>query len=95
MKPQLNLVKRLAKSKYALEFYPGTSMATLTISNFEEHTKQMETPSVSVSFLGKQSFEVTYLDNPSQNHKIVKYRCHQSQVFSLLESLFIRMKIPG
>ena len=92
MTPQLDLIKRLAESKYAKEFYPSTSMATLLISNFENYTDQLESPSISVTFFGKQTFEVTYSDNPSQTHKLEKHRCHQLEVFPLLESLFIRMK---
>lgn len=92
MKPQLDLVKQIAVSKYAGEFYPATSMATLIISNFENYADQIKNPSISVKFLKNQSFEISYSENSSQTHKLEKFKCHQSQVFSLLESSFLRMK---
>ena len=92
MKLQLDLVEQIAKSKYAEEFYPCTSIATLIISHFETYADQNKNPSISVNFVGNQIFKITFSENPSQTHKIEKFECHQSQAFSLLESLFLRMK---
>ena len=92
IKPQLDLVEQIAKSKYAEEFYPCTSIATLIISNFENYADQIKNPSISVNFSENQSFKISFSENPSQTHKTEKFKCHQSQVFSLLESLFLRMK---
>ena len=91
MKPQLDLVKQIAVSKYAAEFYPSTSMATLDISKFENHFDQIKNPSISINYSGDQFFKITYSENPSQTHNLEKFQCHQSQIFSLLESLFLRM----
>lgn len=92
MKPQLDLVRQIAYSKYAEEFYPSTSMATLNISNFEHYADQIKNPSISVSYSRDQIFKITFSENPLHTHKIEKFECHQSQIFSLLESLFLRMK---
>lgn len=92
MKPQFDLAKQIAVSKYAEEFYPSTSMATLNISNFENYADQIKNPSININYSGNQFFKITYSENPSQTHKSEKLKCHQSQVFSLLESLFLRIK---
>lgn len=88
--PLLNLVKWLSVSKYKDEIYPNKSITTLSISLVRGFQEQMKFPSISVQFYDK-SFKITYVTNQNQTHNLEKFKCHQTQVFSLLESLLIRL----
>ena len=89
--PLLNLIKWLSESKYKDEIYPNKSHTTLNISAVEGFQKQMNYPSISVQYYDK-TFRITYVTNQNQTHNLEKYTCHETQVFSLLESLLIRLE---
>src|SRR5687768_15917563 len=89
--PMLNLVKWLSQSKYKEEIYPNKSLTTLTISAVEDFQTQIKLPSIGINY-GNQMFNITFAPT-NQTHNLEKFKCHQTQAFSLLESLFIRLKI--
>ena len=89
--PMLNLIKWLSESKYKDEIYPNKSHTTLNISTVEGFRKQRNFPSIGVQYYDK-SFKITYVTNQNQTHNLEKFKCHPTQIVSLLESLFIRLK---
>jgi len=87
--PMMNLVKWLSTSKYKNEIYPNKSLTTLTISAVEDFQTQLTLPSIGVHY-GNEVFTITYSPT-GQTHNLEKFKCHQTQIISLLESLFIRL----
>ena len=89
--PMLNLIKWLSESKYKDEIYPNKSHTTLNISTVEGFRKQRNFPYICVKYYDKY-FKITYVTNQNQTHNLEKFKCHPTQIVSLLESLFIRLK---
>jgi hypothetical protein len=88
--PMLDLVKWFSTSKYKDEIYPVTSHASLNISAVEGFHNQMNFPSIGVQYYDK-SFKINYVTNQDQTHNLEKFKCHPTQVVSLLEGLLIRL----
>ncbi|HEY8559609.1 MAG TPA: hypothetical protein VIL74_04335 [Pyrinomonadaceae bacterium] len=89
--PMLNLVKWLSTSKFKDEIYPNQSHTALNISAVKGYHEQLKFPSISINYSG-QMFHVAYSPNSNQTHNLEKLKCHQTQIFSLLESLFVRLE---
>ena len=95
MRAQLDLAKKIAESEYAEEFYVCTSVGVLCISGGSDFLSSLNYPSISIQYLGNQTFKVTYSGKPLDSNSLEKHKCHSSQVFSLLESLFLRLKLES
>lgn len=91
--PLLDLVKTITASEYAETFYPSISMDTLCISMEGDYKERLKSPMISVAYLGEQIFKVKYWTKPLQTHNLQVWDCHISEVWSLLESLFLRLKV--
>jgi hypothetical protein len=89
--PMLGLVKWLSTSKYRDEIFPNKSHTTLSISAVKGFQEQMKFPSISINY-GRQAFLITYSPT-NQTHNLEKFECHKTQVISLLEGLFVRLKL--
>lgn len=93
--PQLELVRKIAKSKYSETIYPVSYTHALNLSKTVDYKESLKTPSISVKYLKDGNFRVSYLPNSIQTHNTDKYTCHFSEIWSLLESLFLRLELDS
>ena len=96
--PYINLVERVAKSDYADDLFPLASRwGGLSFSLTNDFEASLKMPVVSVACklngFGRAEYQVEYWSRPGSTHDLLKWRCHKSQVWPLLESLFLRMKM--
>jgi hypothetical protein len=92
---QIELVNKIAESKYANEFYPHTSLYYLCISSAKDFEDKLTVPMVSITYLGNQTFKIEYWNRYMESNRLLKQHCHSSQVWSLLESLFLRLSVES
>ena len=96
LEPQIKIVKRIVDSEYGLELYPHTSHGALCISITKDEKQSLEVPMVCVNYLSNQQvFEVKYWSRPFKTHDVFSKKCNQSEVWGLLESLFIRLQLES
>ena len=93
--PQLELTRRASQSKYGKVFFPISYAHALNISPTVDYSESLERPSISIRYKGNNKFEVSYLNDKLKSGKTTKTVCDVSQVWSLLESLFLRLEIES
>ena len=93
--PQLELTRRASESKYGKVFIPISYAHALNISPTADYSESLERPSICVRYKGNNKFEVSYLEDSHKLHRITKTVCDASQVWSLVESLFLRLEIDS
>ena len=90
---QLAIVRKIANSDYADSLFPNTSHDSLVISRIEDYENSLNYPTVCIQYFGEDNFEITYSPKLKQTHNIIKQKCNLKNVWSYLESLFLRQKI--
>ncbi len=96
LEPQIKIVKRIAESEYASELYPHTSHEALCVSYAKDEESSSEVPMVCLNYLSnQQTFQVEYWSRPFKTHDLFRKKCNPSEVWELLESLFIRLKLES
>lgn len=93
--PQLELAKQIAASEYAETIYPVSYVHALNLSKTADYQDSLKKPSISIIYKRNNEFEISYLPNLMQTHNITNYTCHPSEVWSLLESLFLRLEFDS
>ncbi len=93
--PLLELTKRIASSKYVETIYPISYAHALNLSKTADYQESLKKPSISIRYMKNNKFDISYLPNSMQTHNITKYVCHSSEVWSLLESLFLKLEIDS
>ena len=96
----IELLRHLASSTYADALFPHAShWGILSFSLTDDFDRAMETPMVSVerkyNGFGRAEYQIEYWDRPGNTRDLLKWRCQEAQVWSLLESLFLRMKMES
>lgn len=89
---QLQIVEKIASSSYAESLFPTTSHFALNISRIEDFHKSFDFPSICIQYFGNETFKISYLPNLKQTHNILTRKCHYQDVWTDLESLFLRQK---
>ncbi len=93
LSPYINLLKRIAKSGYADDLYPRASRWYLSFSMTNDFEAGLNLPMVSIVY--RQYCQIEYWTRPGWAHDLQKWRCHESQVWPLLESLFLRLRVES
>ena len=98
--PYIDLLERIAVSDYADALSPIPSRwGSLSFFLGKNHEPSMKMPMVSVALkrngFGRTEYQVEYWKRPGRTEDLQKWRCHESQVWPLLESLFLRMKMES
>jgi hypothetical protein len=94
--PLLSLVKQMAESPYSRVFYPFTSHFALCISATDDYQIGLKRPMLTVEYLIEENvFRVQYLNRPHQTHDLERVRCHASQVWPLLQGMFLRLDLES
>ncbi len=91
--PQLEIVRKIVNSNYANSLFPTVSHDALIISRMEDFQESFNYPSICVRYIGKDEFIITYSPKLKQTHNISKLNCNFKNVWSYLETLFLRQKI--
>ena len=91
--PQLNVVQKIAISDYRESLFPTLSHNALNISRVENFHGSFEYPSICIRYIGEERFKISYSPNLKQTYNISKNICYFRDVWSYLESLFLRQKI--
>ena len=96
----IELLQRAAASTYADDLFPLAShWGVLSFSLTGDFEGRMGSPMVSVATkrdgFGRVEYQVEYWDRPGNTRGLLKWRCQQAQVWPLLESLFLRMKMES
>lgn len=91
--PQLNIVNKIVDSDYFDSLFPTLSHDAITISRIEGYFESIDYPSIGIQYLGQEKFKIIYLQNLNQTNNMSKSICHSKDVWSLLESLFLRLKV--
>ncbi len=92
---QLELIKQIANSDYANHLHPSTSHFWLNLSIKEDYNERQNFPSIAVQQIDEKRFEIIYSPKQSQTHNISKRILCYSEVWSYLESLFIKLKFDS
>ncbi len=92
---QLNLIEKIVNSTYAESLFPNTSHFALIISRVENFNESLDFPSICIEYVGDEKFIINYSPKLKQTHNILKRMCNYQDVWSYLESLFLRQKIES
>jgi hypothetical protein len=91
--PLLEIVKKITNSKYVYSVFPTLSHNALIISRADNFRESFNYPSICIKYFGEEKFKVSYSPDPEQTHNITKLDCNSKDVWSYLESLFLRQRI--
>ncbi|HEX8287762.1 MAG TPA: hypothetical protein VF556_07205 [Pyrinomonadaceae bacterium] len=91
--PLLEIVKKITNSKYVNSVFPTFSHDALIISRADNFRESFNYPSICIQYFGEEEFKVSYSPNSRQTHNISKLYCNFKDVWSYLESLFLRQRI--
>jgi hypothetical protein len=92
IKPQLELVKELAKTDSAKSFYPSISHSILCLSAQESYEEGQMLPMISIDYRGDLIFKIQFWKRPARTHDVITYEVNSTEVRSILEALFLRYK---
>ena len=92
---QLELAEKIANSEYASLIYPRLSHDTLCLTMISDYKESLKYPLICVQLIGKDQFKVKYFVNPTKTHNVSILNCSYSDVWTYLESLFLRLKLDS
>lgn len=96
LEPQIEIVKQIAKSEYAAELYPFTSHGILCLSTAKDEKSGLNVPMLCVGYSSdQQTFLVEYWSRPLASHDLSSRKCNAADIWRLLESLLIQLKLES
>ncbi len=93
--PQLDIARKIVDSNYVESLFPTLSHDALNISRVKDFYLSFDHPSICIQYVGNKKFKVSYSPKLNQTHDLSKHTCCYENLWSYLESLFLRQKIES